>query len=125
MSKASAKIKTTENKKNTETITKNGQEIIEVDWDKVSHVFEFREKLLNLENYFANSCLQFEKNKANMMNQIMYGQADLYTMAQAVQKELNIDESLTYELKLPTNPGEKGYFVRKEDSHQQKPQPSV
>jgi len=118
MSKASAKRKTTENKKNTEATIKNGQEIIEVDWDKVSHVFEFREKLLNLENYFANSCLQFEKNKANMMNQIMYGQADLYTMAQAVQKDLNIDESLTYELKLPTNPGEKGYFVRKEETYQ-------
>ena len=120
MSKASAKRKTT-NKENTATINpveKNGQEIIEVEWDKINHVFEFREKLINLENYFANMCLQFEKNKANMMSQIMFGQTDLYTMAQAVQKDLNIDENLTYELKLPTSPGEKGFFVRKEDSHQ-------
>jgi len=121
MSKASAKRKTTTNKQKTttpESPQKNGQEIIEVEWDKVSHVFEFREKLINLENYFANMCLQFEKNKANMMNQIMYGQTDLYTMAQSVQKDLNIDENLTYELKLPTNPGEKGFFVRKETTHQ-------
>lgn len=121
MSKASAKRKTTTNKQKTEipeTTSKNSQEIIEVEWDKVSHVFEFREKLINLENYFANMCLQFEKNKANMMNQILYGQTDLYTMAQTVQKDLNIDENLTYELKLPTNPGEKGFFVRKETTHQ-------
>jgi len=120
MSKAAAKKKVTQKENSTtpESTKKNSQEIIEVEWDKVSHVFEFREKLINLENYFANMCLQFEKNKANMMNQIMYGQTDLYSMAQAVQKDLNIDENLTYELKLPVNPGEKGFFVRKEETHQ-------
>jgi hypothetical protein len=49
------------------------------------------------------------------MTQIVYGQNDLYNMAQNLQKSKNIDDSLTYELKLPAAPGEKGYFLRKDD----------
>jgi len=90
-------------------------EVVEVDWENIQPVFEFRQKLENLETYFSSMCLQFEKNKANLMNQIVYGQSDLFTMAQDLQKSLNVSESLTYELKLPTSPGEKGYFLRKDD----------
>jgi hypothetical protein len=103
---------TTETAENTNT-SQTG-EIIEVDWENVQPVFEFKARLENLETYFSNMCLQFEKNKANLMNQIIYGQADLYSMAQKLQNSLNIDENLTYELKLPASSGEKGYFVRKE-----------
>ena len=67
-----------------------------------------------MESYFANMCLQFEKSKANMISQITYGQNDLYMMAEQLQKSKNIDSKLTYELKLPSSAGEKGYFVRKE-----------
>jgi hypothetical protein len=117
MAKATKKnLPLNENNTETEESTSTSQtgEIIEVDWEKVQPVFEFKTKLQNLETYFSNMCLQFEKNKANLMNQIIYGQADLYSMAQDLQNNLNIDESLTYELKLPTNTGEKGYFVRKD-----------
>ena len=101
---------------NAESIdTPNTGEIVEVDWEKVQPVFEFRQRLANLEAHFSNMCLQFEKNKTNLMNQIVYGQADLYSMAQTLQKDLNVNESLTYELKLPVNAGEKGYFLRKDD----------
>ena len=106
------------NETNTETQeTTDGPqagEIIEVEWEQVQPLFEFKTKLQNLETYFSNMCLQFEKNKANLMNQIVYGQADLYSMAQNLQNSLNVDENLTYELKLPANDGEKGYFVRKD-----------
>ena len=95
--------------------TPNTGEVVEVDWEKVQPVFEFRQSLVNLETHFSNMCLQFEKNKTNLMNQIVYGQADLYSMAQTLQKELNVNENLTYELKLPANAGEKGYFLRKDD----------
>ena len=98
----------------TESVTNNG-EVVEVDWERVQPVFEFRQRLVNLEAHFSSMCLQFEKNKTNLMNQIVYGQADLYSMAQNLQKELNVNENLTYELKLPANPGEKGYFLRKDD----------
>jgi hypothetical protein len=91
------------------------EEVVEVDWESIQPVFEFRQKLQNLETYFSSMCLQFEKNKANLMNQIVYGQSDLFTMAQDLQKSLNVSENLTYELKLPTSPGEKGYFLRKDD----------
>jgi|TARA_R100000030_G_scaffold98388_1_gene88284 hypothetical protein len=93
----------------------NNSEIVEVDWENIQPVFEFKQKLQNLETYFSSMCLQFEKNKANLMNQIVYGQSDLFNMAQSLQRSLNVNENLTYELKLPTAPGEKGYFLRKDD----------
>jgi hypothetical protein len=95
--------------------TTTSNEIVEVEWEKIQPVFEFKQKLENLEAYFSNMCLQFEKNKANLMNQIVYGETDLYTMAQNLQKDLNVSDNLTYELKLPATPGEKGYFLRKDN----------
>ena len=105
----------TENTTTTETEEATSTEIVEVNWDQVQPVFEFKQRLANLESHFSSMCLQFEKNKTNLMNQIVYGQADLYAMAQRLQKDLNVNENLTYELKLPSNPGEKGYFLRKDD----------
>lgn len=96
-----------------ENVTNRG-EIIEVEWENVKPIFEFRQKIEEMESYFANMCLQFEKSKANMISQITYGQNDLYMMAEQLQKSKNIDSKLTYELKLPSSAGEKGYFVRKE-----------
>ena len=60
-------------------------------------------------------CLQFEKNKANVMNQITYGENDLYSMAKSLQSSMNVSSELVYELKLPSNSGEKGYFIRKDE----------
>lgn len=93
----------------------NRGEIIDVEWEQVQPIFEFKARLQDIEAYFANMCLQFEKEKINLMTQITYGQNDLYSMAQDLQKSKNIDESLTYELKLPTESGQKGFFVRKDD----------
>ncbi len=93
----------------------NRGEIIDIEWEQVQPIFEFKARLEEIEAYFANMCLQFEKEKINLMTQITYGQNDLYAMAQDLQKSKNIDESLTYELKLPTESGQKGFFVRKDD----------
>ena len=93
-------------------------EIIDIEWVDIRPLFTLRERLEDLQKYFADTCLQFEKTKANMMSQIMYGENDVYTMAQNLRKSKNIDESLTYELKLPTQSGEKGYFVRKDNNDQ-------
>tara|TARA_R100001510_G_C7652306_1_gene210096 strand:+ start:1764 stop:2147 length:384 start_codon:yes stop_codon:yes gene_type:complete len=100
---------------NVDTDHPQTEEVIEIEWEEVQHIHEFRNKIVDLENYFSNMCLTYEKNKANLMTQIVYGQNDLYNMAQSLQKSKNIDESLTYELKLPSSPGEKGYFLRKDD----------
>lgn len=99
---------------NTATTDANRGEIIEVEWENVKHIFEFRQKLQEMEQYFANMCLQFEKNKSNMMSQITYGQSDLYTMAEQLQKSQNVDGNISYELKLPATAGEKAYFLRKD-----------
>ena len=90
-------------------------EIIDIDWETIRPVYEMKNQVKQMEQYFANMCLEFEKSKANLISQITYAQNDLYIMAQTIQKSKNIDESLTYELKLPANPEEKGYFLRKDD----------
>jgi hypothetical protein len=97
------------------TINPITEEVIEVEWEEIEHIHEFKNKVADLENYFSNMCLTYEKSKANIMTQIVYGQNDLYNMAQNLQKSKNIDDNLTYELKLPASPGEKGYFLRKDD----------
>tara|TARA_S200000501_G_scaffold367535_1_gene403988 strand:+ start:1673 stop:2092 length:420 start_codon:yes stop_codon:yes gene_type:complete len=93
----------------------NRGEIIDVEWEDVKSIYEFKNRLGDLEQYFANMCLHFEKEKSNIITQINYGQNDLYIMAQQLQKTLNVDDELTYELKLPTESGQKGFFVRKDD----------
>jgi len=93
----------------------NRGEIIDVEWEDVKSIYEFKNRLADLEQYFANMCLHFEKEKSNIITQITYGQNDLYMMAQQLQKTLNVDDELTYELKLPTESGQKGFFVRKDD----------
>ena len=99
----------------TTTTSPNRGEIIDVEWEDVKQIFDFKNKLADLEQYFANMCLHFEKEKTNIITQITYGQNDLYMMAQQLQKTLNVDDELTYELKLPTESGQKGFFVRKDD----------
>ena len=91
-------------------------EIVEIPWESVEDIFNFKQKLENLENYFSDMCLTFEKNKASLMAQIMYGQSDLYNMAQTLQKGFNVNTEITYQLKLPQKEGEKGYFVRKDQT---------
>ncbi len=107
----------TQKAENPENVTEmpNRGEIVDIEWEDISHIFEYRKRLEDMESYFANMCLQFEKSKANLMTQITYGQNDLYMMAEQLQKSKNIDENLTYELKLPSAEGEKGFFVRKDD----------
>ena len=100
---------------NTVDTEPNRGEIIDIEWEQVKPIFEFKARIEEMETYFANMCLHFEKEKTSIMSQITYGQNDLYMMAQQLQKSKNIDESLTYELKLPSSSGEKGFFVRKDD----------
>lgn len=106
---------TTTTTDDTTTANLTTEDVIEIEWEEIEHIHDFKNKVADLENYFSNMCLTYEKSKANIMTQIVYGQNDLYNMAQSLQKSKNIDETLTYELKLPTGPGEKGYFLRKEE----------
>ena len=57
----------------------NRGEIIDIEWEQVQPIFEFKARLEDIEAYFANMCLQFEKEKINLMTQITYGQSDLYS----------------------------------------------
>ena len=58
--------------------------------------------------------LAYEKRKLQMLDQISQLEETMMSDAKALQTSKELDQEATYELKLPTKEGEKGYFIRKE-----------
>ena len=89
-------------------------EIIEVEWEKVEEVYTLRAHLVNLESRLSAMCLNFEKSKRQLLNAITESESAMYASAATLKDNEGIPEQATYELKLPSVTGEKGYFIRKE-----------
>tara|TARA_B100000085_G_scaffold93613_1_gene84775 strand:+ start:4642 stop:4998 length:357 start_codon:yes stop_codon:yes gene_type:complete len=98
-----------------EPVEPNSEEIIEVSWENVKPVFEHRQALSQTEDLLARVIIQFEKRKADLLQQSVRLESDMYGLAANLKDFLNIDPELTYEIKLPQNPGEKAYFIRKDN----------
>tara|TARA_B100000214_G_C23959230_1_gene624448 strand:+ start:904 stop:1257 length:354 start_codon:yes stop_codon:yes gene_type:complete len=117
MPKQNAKINTED--LNVEEVTEeqeaNTQDIIEIPWEDTEHLFNMRQTLNEMQDYFANMCLNFEKNKTSLMDKIIQAESHLYQAAAELKREKNIDDSSTYELKLCSNPNEKSYFLKIEE----------
>ena len=113
--------KMSEDKTNQEvTTTEEIQEpttsdIVEIEWELVKDTYENRAALIQTEHYLSNMLLQHEKRKAEILEEVSRLESNLYSRASALREELNLDQELTYELKLPQKEGEKAYFLRKED----------
>ncbi len=103
------------NKETQEDPPTERSEIIEVSWEQVKDVFEHRSALLQTEDYLGKMAVQYERKKSSLLRQIVQLEENLYTLATNLKSEANIDPELTYELKLPEKPGEKAYFLRKEE----------
>ena len=92
----------------------NSSEIVEVDWEKVEHIWNIRESLAVAEEEFKRASLDYEKLKFGMLAKIAEAQNVLYQKAEMLREESGISKEIVYELKLPQNQGEKAYFLRKE-----------
>ena len=97
----------------TEKSKLRSDEIIEIEWPEVEHLFKANAVSQQLESSLASLCLQFEKRKQNLLSRMQEAEAYVYNHGSALRDSKGIDSELTYELKLPANQGEKGFFVRK------------
>ena len=89
--------------------------VIEVDPERVQDIISLRSSIKEMESYFSSLVLQHERAKRDLLNRISSAEESLYAEAYGLRRELNISESVTYELKLPETSEEKAYFIRKEE----------
>ena len=116
MSKAKKNTQKEPNQATEEETSTLAGEIIEVPWDEIKAIYNLKTRVEDLENRYAEISLRYDKIKADLMNRIMNGESHLYKSAEELRNSKNIDRKFVYELKLPANPQEKGYFLRKETS---------
>jgi len=90
-------------------------EIIEVGWEKVKEAYNIRSMLRETEDYMGKMFVDFEKRKKSLLLRSAQLEEELYRVAAIVKEEQNVTNDFTYELKLPQKPGDKGYFVRKDE----------
>ena len=90
------------------------QHVVEVQWEELEHLVQLNSTLNETENYLAKLLLEMEKRKISILKRVQDLQTTLYSAGEQLRNAKGIDESHTYELKLPTSQGEKGYFIRKE-----------
>ena len=91
----------------------NSQDIVEVSWEELKSLFEIREALRDIDTRFSELLLNYEKQKAAFLARSQELETFLYEEGTNLRGKLNVDATVAYELKLPANKGEKGYFIRK------------
>ena len=97
-----------------ESEERSTNDVVELSWDEVSRIISIRSALQRSEAELANMILTYEKRKLQMLDQISQLEETMMSDAKALQTSKELDQEATYELKLPTKEGEKGYFIRKE-----------
>jgi hypothetical protein len=93
---------------------KSRDEVVELAWEEVKPIMILRANLQHTERELAAMMVAYEKRKLQMLDQVSELEEALMQNAKALQASKNLDETLTYELKLPGEANEKGYFIRKD-----------
>ena len=89
-------------------------EVVEVQWEEMQDLLAARQELVLTEQHFQKILLAFEKQRARLLARINQLELSMYELGADLRSSKNIDNDNTYELKLPTAEGEKGYFILKE-----------
>lgn len=103
-----------ENKTVSEEIETVAPEVVELEWEEVEEILGIREAMLDSEEQLSRWLLEVEKQKAKSLNRINQLEKALYAAGTNLRDSKGVTSEATYELKLPTSPGEKGYFIRKD-----------
>ena len=90
-------------------------EVTEVEWQHIEPLLEFRQEFFNAQARLSSMLLEFERRKSNFLSHLQDLEETMYQKAQDLQEQHNLNPDWTYELKFPTEIGEKGYFIRKQD----------
>ena len=95
------------------TESKESPEIIEVEWEEIEKIYNLRKSHTLMEQNLAILCIEHEKTKQQLVQHIVQSESTLNELGLDLLDIKGIDTTKTHELKLPTSPGEKAYFVRK------------
>ena len=108
-------------KENTETPkqqedseTSAASEVIEIQWEELQDLLSTRQDLILTEQHLQKTLLALEKQKARLLARVNQLELPMYEQGAHLREIKNIDNDSTYELKLPSVEGEKGYFILKE-----------
>jgi len=91
------------------------QEVVEVPWEELQESLGLKSALGQAENQVAQFLLNTEKRRALYMARLAELESALYESATRLQETKALNPDWAYELKLPDEQGEKGYFIRKQD----------
>lgn len=91
------------------------QEVVEIPWEEAEQLVRLRAALTESEQYTASFLLSVEKRKTSLLARMSEIESALYNQASAIKESKNLNPDWSFELKLPEQQGEKGYFVRKEE----------
>jgi len=89
-------------------------EVVEVPWESLQDTYQLREALKETQAYLSDFLLQSERRKRRLLAELDNIERAMYESASAIRDDFALNAEWTYEFKLPTEEGEKGYFVRKE-----------
>lgn len=96
-----------------ENVENENPEVIDIPWEDLEELYRLKTTLSELEHQLAAMCLNFEKTKQSFLREIENTENYMNSSARELLNTKNVDETVTYELKLPNSEGEKGYFIRK------------
>ena len=89
-------------------------DVVEVEWEEVQQLVRVRAALLETDSQLSRLLINYEKQKFKLLSRAEELEDAMYQLGAELKDSKKIDQSLTYELKLPESEGEKAYFLKKE-----------
>tara|TARA_B100001094_G_scaffold278259_1_gene287604 strand:+ start:196 stop:567 length:372 start_codon:yes stop_codon:yes gene_type:complete len=91
------------------------QEVVEVQWEDLEELLRARQGFSDNQSLLTDMFLTYEKRKQNLLSNLAQLEVQMNDIARGLQEKHDLNLAWTYELKLPTQLGEKGYFIRKQE----------
>lgn len=90
-------------------------EIVEIPWEKAENIFRIRESVRDMQQSIANFLLDAERRKSALIDRLANLENSLYAAADQLKESTPVNPDWIYELKLPQQPEEKAYLIRKQE----------
>lgn len=87
-------------------------EVVELEWSEIQNIAIGQSRIDSLETQLATMLLNTEKTKVQVLREIEGIKSTIYQNAAQLKDSKGIDPELSYELKLPVDIGEPGYFIK-------------
>ena len=89
--------------------------VLELPWDEIEPIMRGHARMKQLDRELALMLLETEKKKAELLDEIGYVKELVHQKAVELKDSKGIDSTLSYQLKLPVDMGEPGYFIRNDE----------